>query len=276
MKINYDTDKLEKIVKDFANITGLSIAVIDLDFNYVITTIPDNEAHEYCKILQKYPEGKRKCVECDKLLLSECSKKKEFVSKICHAGICDSVMPVIKDDIMLGYIMLGRMRKEKDYSNVINKISWCEEKNNLEKHFLNVSYYDEAKVKSAAGIAVMLVSYILLADMIKLEKNETGEKVAAYIEENIQKDLTIPTLCRLFNISKNKLYECFRKSNNMSVNRYISKIRVEKAVALLKKTDLPVYEISEKVGIDNYTYFCRMIKRITGKTPLEIRKYDKN
>ncbi len=271
MNINYDTGKLSEIVEDFANITGLSIAVIDVDFNYIITAIPDNEAHEYCKILQTYPEGRNRCRKCDRQLLEECSIKKTFVSNICHAGICDSVMPIIKDEIVLGYIMLGRMRKETDFKKVINKISWCDEKQKLEKYFLNVSYYDEAKVKSAAGVAVMMVSYILLADMIKLEKNEISEKIATYIDENIKSDLTIASLCRLFNISKNKLYDCFWRSYNMSVNQYISKVRAQKATILLEETDLPVYEISEKVGIDNYTYFCRMIKRITGKTPLGIR-----
>lgn len=271
MKINYDTEKLGKIVVDFANITGLSIAVLDVDFNSIITATPENERNEYCEILQKYPEGRRGCIECDRELLKECSIKKSFVSKICHAGICDSVMPVVKDDILLGYIMLGRMRKETDFEKVIDKISWCEEKNSLEKYFLNVSYYDEAKVKSAAGIAVMMVSYILLADMIKLEKNEISEKIAVYIDGNIESDLTIASLCRLFNISKNKLYDCFRQSYNMSVNQYISKVRAQRATMLLKETDLPVYVISEKVGIENYTYFCRMIKRITGNTPLEIR-----
>ena len=272
MNINYDIKKLERVIGDFANIAGLSIAVIDIDFNYLIAYSSGAPVDEFCTRLQRYDEGKRRCTECDRALLEECKRKKCFVAHTCHAGICDAVMPVIKDGILFGYIMLGRMRKETDYEKIREMISWCEEKDELSQCFCKVSYYDEKKVESAANLAVIIASYILLGDMIKLENNETAEKITEYISENLQTELTVDSMCKKFNISKNKLYEIFRNSFNLTVNEYITKARIQKAVKLLKNTQLPVYEVAEAVGIENYPYFCRLFKSVTGKTPLEVRR----
>lgn len=52
---------------------------------------------------------------------------------------------------------------------------------------------------------------------------------------------------------------------------YITNCRLERAKKLLLETSEPVYNISEKVGIHNYTYFCNLFKKKTGITPTEYK-----
>ena len=48
-------------------------------------------------------------------------------------------------------------------------------------------------------------------------------------------------------------------------------LRVKQACELLKNSDLPIHDISEKVGYNDYFYFSRIFKRLTGVTPSAFR-----
>ena len=50
------------------------------------------------------------------------------------------------------------------------------------------------------------------------------------------------------------------------------KKRIAKAKQLLAETDLPITEIAAQSGIGDYTYFFKLMKKYTGKTPSQVRK----
>ena len=54
--------------------------------------------------------------------------------------------------------------------------------------------------------------------------------------------------------------------------KYIMNIRVKTACELLANTNLDMISVAENVGISDINYFCRMIKKHTGKTPGHFRK----
>ena len=56
----------------------------------------------------------------------------------------------------------------------------------------------------------------------------------------------------------------FHNYVHMSVSKYINFVRLEKAKDLLKETDLTVREVSDKVGFNDYNYFCRVFKKEVG------------
>ena len=56
------------------------------------------------------------------------------------------------------------------------------------------------------------------------------------------------------------------------MREYVNERRLACAERLLRTTDLPVYMICERCGIENYQYFCRRFKQKKGLTPLRYRK----
>lgn len=72
----------------------------------------------------------------------------------------------------------------------------------------------------------------------------------------------------------------------MSYVEYLIHVRIEKAKELLLSTHMKSYEIAEKVGFIDDSYFSRTFKKITGVRPIEFRrktsyqmagnKYDEN
>ncbi|MGL6201423.1 MAG: response regulator transcription factor [Lachnospiraceae bacterium] len=70
-------------------------------------------------------------------------------------------------------------------------------------------------------------------------------------------------------IGLNAEYFCrlFKAEIGMTFNSYLTDYRIKKAKELLAKTDLMVYEVAEKVGYKNLSYFSRVFKKVTGTNP---------
>lgn len=92
------------------------------------------------------------------------------------------------------------------------------------------------------------------------------EQVLAYINQNLSETLTLDVLSNVFYLNKYYLSHMFKENTGFSVNEYIINRRILKSRELLKQ-DLPVYEVSEMVGFNNYCHFIRTFKSLVGISP---------
>jgi AraC-type DNA-binding domain-containing proteins len=88
----------------------------------------------------------------------------------------------------------------------------------------------------------------------------------------INKNYPDSTLCfnqiaAMLKIYPRRLARIFKETEQVSIPEYINNVRLEKASELLEKTGFSVYEIIEKVGIENETYFYSIFKKKYGTTP---------
>jgi len=97
-------------------------------------------------------------------------------------------------------------------------------------------------------------------------------KVIAYIDQNYDRELSLQVLSRHVHLSKNYLANLFKKETGEGVIDYITKVRLERAKALLRGTDLKSGEICSKVGIPDSKYFSKLFKKMEGMTPSEYRE----
>ena len=56
---------------------------------------------------------------------------------------------------------------------------------------------------------------------------------------------------------------------------YLSNIRVKEAQRLLHKTSYPVAQIAQMVGFGTVTHFGRVFRKISGESPLNYRKMER-
>ena len=73
-------------------------------------------------------------------------------------------------------------------------------------------------------------------------------------------------------VSECTLFLKFRKHFGKTPVEMRHRILTEKATQLLTATDLSVEEISNRLGFSSSSYFRKVLKKETGKTPLQIRK----
>lgn len=259
MQIIYNTEKLQQILHGLSVLTGVSIAFLNKDFERVCGSVKEND---FCETILSLESFKEKCFESDNTILTRCSKSRRFECHFCHAGLYDAALPVIINGSIAGYLIMGRVRSADSPKECIvsgNK--------DLKKLYAELPFFSKSQLESLKT----LLPNILFSDAINVELDELGEKIAEHIKANLSSDLSVDSICKKFFISKNHLYKYFNVSYGTTVNEYITRLRMEKAKRLLCETKETVYSIGEKVGIDNYTYFCRLFKKRENMTPVQFR-----
>lgn len=97
------------------------------------------------------------------------------------------------------------------------------------------------------------------------------KKMVNYINENIsESELTVESLASHFFLSRSQLYRKTKALTGIPVNELIRKIRLEKAIELIKAGDGNISEISFKVGFSSPSYFAKCFKEEYGKPPTEV------
>ena len=267
MAITYDLKRLEKIIEDYTRITKISLEVLDSDFNKIASSY-NTSGSEFCMHIQSTQEGQKKCRCSDELLLKRCAQSKCPEIHLCHAGLTDAAIPLIENEEIIGYILLGRIRR-KEKSNIKN--SFIESNNKLKTFFNNLVCYNDAELQSAINLAVAITTHILSQNIIKKGYDPIIDKAVLYIEKHLKENLSVNTLCVELNISKNILYEHFKYTLETTVCDYITERLIIKAKKLLLDTEKSILDIAEECGISNYTYFIKLFKKETGITPYRYR-----
>ena len=271
MTIKYDLEKLQAILRDYTRITGLSIAVLDREFQQI--AVAHSQESGFCQSIQNSELGKDKCRCSDRDLLERCAQTQRAEFHVCHAGLTDAAIPLIKDGIIIGYVLLGRIRRSVNMDSICDRLDWMHMGQDLlNESFRSLTYYDDQQMQSVINLASAITTYILVDDMVKMEYNQDMERAVTYIRENLNGDLSVEGICTGLSISKNLLYDLFRRGMNTTVGEYVTHCRMERAKELLRDTPLPLTAVADAVGIENYTYFIKLFKKRTGVTPLQYRK----
>ena len=74
------------------------------------------------------------------------------------------------------------------------------------------------------------------------------------------------------NMSESHLSYIFKKETGKSFVEFMTSLRIEKAVELLRTTSLTNAEIARQVGYDNINYFGRAFKKVTGFSPTRYKE----
>jgi AraC-like DNA-binding protein len=258
VKVSYNVKNLEKIINDLSIAMDVNMAFYDSEQRPLY--IPSSE-HTFCSMVQ-CRDGAQSCLHSDALLLKKCNESRQVEQHLCHTGLCDLAMPIIIQNVVVGYIILGQIRTPDTAANPPKRFEALTPLYHKTPYF---SYDKLACIKD-------LLPRILFSTAIKIDFENYIYHITEYIEQNLHKKLNIAFICSKFHISKDSLYDSFRETFHCTVNEYISEQRLEKAKSLLATTNLPIYQITESIGFENATYFCHLFKTKLGISPSEYRK----
>lgn len=93
-----------------------------------------------------------------------------------------------------------------------------------------------------------------------------------YIHENLDKVPSIEEMSQLSGLSPSYFSRTFRKTMDENFVSYVNRIKVEKAVEMLKTGNKSINTIAEMLGYTDASYFIKVFKRYTGTTPLAFRR----
>ena len=96
--------------------------------------------------------------------------------------------------------------------------------------------------------------------------------VIGALENDFSRDWKLEELLEIAHMSRSNLMRVFRKATGQTPIEYLVRLRIQKAMEMLRNTDLTITEIAMEVGFNDSNYFTRQFRRILGESPRAFRK----
>lgn len=92
-------------------------------------------------------------------------------------------------------------------------------------------------------------------------------QMIAYINEHYTQDISLTQMGEELHLNNNYLSQIFKRETGITFSKYIVNLRIEKAKELLATGNYSIGKTAQEVGFNDYFYFLKTFKRITGMTP---------
>lgn len=269
---SYNLDLLNKLLSHMKTLMGARISFYD-------TTKRSTDAHsldklEFCDYVKKTlrPE----CSKTDDKALRELPKNSNAYAYHCHFGLIEIAKKVIIGGELAGYFLIGPFREEEKDDEQLEKVFAYAEKNGFDSQELVDKYklicsYSKEKFEAIDVVTDIFVDYVAKKDIL-VDKQDIFSRIEPYIKNNLDGDLSVETLGKHFFMTQKQLYRIFIAATGKSPKKYITEQRIKEAKRLLWLTDVPLTQVAEKVGIEDYNYFVKIFKAYENQTPFTIRK----
>lgn len=272
----FDKEKLERVLSDFYNSTNIAVALYDSSKRSVAGAPISHTP--YCAHIRNNAECIEHCKQSNLSHMNEVSKNHKVNCYTCHAGLMETILPIIYEDVLIAYIQIGQFRDaERKYSSP-DKLKDVAEHYNLPLQQLlalyeNIPVVSKERLRSLCHIVNILVKSFWENGLIAYNRSMLSIKIERYIDERLAEKIDLNNICNEFLLSKNAVYRLFHEEFHSTVNNFIISKRLKLAEDLLKfKPELNVTQIASLCGFSDYNYFIRLFKKRIGVTPLHFRK----
>lgn len=106
----------------------------------------------------------------------------------------------------------------------------------------------------------------------KYMHNERLDKILAYINTNIEKNLTLKDIAEKFHYCEKHLNHIFQATMHMPPKKFISDTKLDNVCFLLSTTSLTLQDLAEKYSYVSASHLANRFKQKFGITPTEYRK----
>jgi AraC family transcriptional regulator len=130
----------------------------------------------------------------------------------------------------------------------------------------------------ADGLGVALAVHVLRSYSQPASASHRGftnwqlKGVLRFIDENLDKNLSLAELARQTCVSVSYFKVLFKESMGMPVHKYVVKRRVEYASMLVTSGTASLSEIAVQAGFCDQGHMARCMRRLTGMAPSELAR----
>ena len=130
---------------------------------------------------------------------------------------------------------------------------------------------DDVSRAALEGLALLLLSRMARRDCgVEVCAPEWLGDAVAHIEHHYASSITLGTVAAAVGVHRGTLAAAFRKFRSTSVGEYIREVRVRHAIALIRR-GVPLADTASLAGFADQAHLGRVLKRIAGVTPGQIR-----
>lgn len=99
--------------------------------------------------------------------------------------------------------------------------------------------------------------------------DESLKRVASYMEQHLDRPLTLEEICRDNLIGRSQLQKLFHTYTGGGVMEYFGNLKIQAARRMIRDGRLNFTQIAARLGFQSVHYFSRRFRKVTGMSPSE-------
>jgi AraC family transcriptional regulator len=111
----------------------------------------------------------------------------------------------------------------------------------------------------------------LPSDLVPAKRDPRIRRATEYIEAHYAKDISLLDISRVAGLSPTHLTTLFQQETGQTPYSYVIDRRLKQAIHLLRKTNLPIAQVSYEAGFSDQQHMTRAFRSRLGRTPKAIR-----
>ena len=132
------------------------------------------------------------------------------------------------------------------------------------------------------AIGVLMIVQKMIVAHINEEKNKIRSErknealiraITDYLNHHYTEQLSLKIISKALHISETYLSHLYKRETGLSPIQYVIHCRIGEAQSLLMETNMPIYEIEERLGFGSSCHLTAMFKKYVGISPREYRKH---
>ena len=262
--------EITEVLFELHKITGFRVSLCGVG-REEIAAYPE-ERLPFCERVNRIESEHKRCCECDRLACKAALETKKTHIYKCPFGLTEAVSPLYNFGALTGFLVMGEICESDEEASVaaerLAKLTGGEDTRELETKIPRIS---ADMVKSYLKITTICAQYLMLSNSLPIAKPNVAELARGYINENMQRKFGIADICDELRCSKSTLLTAFKKKYGITVNSYITEVRLERAVHLLGEGNMTISEIAAETGFSDQSYFSKVFSAKYGMPPSEYK-----
>jgi len=267
-----DLTEIKDILKDFHIISGFRISIHNTDF-HEICSYPENIS-TFCSTVQKNKNIRNRCIANDTKAFNIVTETRNVYVYKCQCGLIEAVSPIYNFGVLSGYLMIGQVCEDKDdaYTRLFQLNNKLFETQSLAQEIIHsIPAVPSGKISSYVKLMTIIAEYLTRTNKLSSYGDNLAPLIREYINLNFSRKISLDILADKFGCCKSTLIHCFKQEYQLSINQYISQVRMNAGAELLQKSNQSIKEIANSCGIPDQNYFSKLFTRHFGCSPREYK-----
>lgn len=203
----------------------------------------------FCRKMKESADGMRRCYRCRNAAVRKALRTRAPFGGRCINGLFEYTYPVLRGERVVAIIFVGNIADGSEGTQ---------------------GDFTEEDCHRVCALIEQLIHSLWTQEHTDLDP--LTENMKSFIEDNLCISPDLSAMAALFHYNEKYLGRRFKQKTGVSVSRYCSTRRLERAAEMLRAEGRSVIGIAEEVGFNNVTYFNRLFKSHFGCTPTEYKK----
>ncbi len=135
----------------------------------------------------------------------------------------------------------------------------------------NLYTFSSSREMKAFLLQTFRILFGKLGNATAFVSTEMVNRIKTYIQNNLDKDVSLYSLSVMFHINSSYLSRIFHQATGEQLSLYITRVKMEAAKKQLGDDSLKIYEIAKNTGYNNPNYFAKVFKKAVGISPQDYR-----